>query len=103
MADMPEGGHLLVIFHDGTSCWGEVVGLDLRSDLALVQSPHSSQKQHLNHSNRVCCLVITLNELKDGLLQVGKGVATIGNPFGLRKSLEAGVLSAHSWTGDLLQ
>ena len=71
-----------VIFSDGTTVIGKVVGLDLNSDLAVIkidQVPASARP-------------LPLADFES--LAVGQTVVAIGNPFGLDGTLTRGIISA---------
>lgn len=71
-----------VIFSDGTISPAQLVGLDLNSDLAVVQAekmPEGIQP-------------LTLGSMDQ--LAVGQTVVAIGNPFGLNGTLTRGIISA---------
>jgi serine protease Do len=73
---------ITVIFSDGTSTDGTIVGADPASDLAVVKVDIASDRLHpvqLTDSTRV---------------QVGQLVAAIGNPFGLEGTMTVGIVSA---------
>ncbi len=72
-----------VVFHDGNVLVGDVIGIDVYSDIAIVKvNPPASYE--LN--------ALPLGD-SDALL-VGQRVATIGNPFGLSGSMAVGIVSA---------
>lgn len=71
-----------VIFSDGTSLDGKVLGTDKNSDLAVIQIDKTKidlKPVELADSNK---------------LKVGNLVVAIGNPFGLEGSFSVGVVSA---------
>jgi len=71
-----------VTFSDGLITSADIVGLDLNSDLAVVQVedvPDSIKG-------------LTLGKMED--LAVGQTVLAIGNPFGLEGTLTKGIISA---------
>lgn len=71
-----------VVFSDGTTLTGEVVGQDLHSDLAVVkvdQLPDGVQP-------------LPIADM--GTVIVGETVVAIGNPFGLGGTLTRGIVSA---------
>ncbi len=71
-----------IVFADGTTYTGEVIGEDLHSDLAVVkvdQLPSGVQ---------------ALPMADIGTVAVGETVVAIGNPFGLGGTLTRGIVSA---------
>ncbi|NMC11932.1 MAG: PDZ domain-containing protein [Chloroflexi bacterium] len=71
-----------VTFSDGTIRRGDVVGVDLHSDLAVVKV-----------DNMPAGLApLPLGDMED--LAVGQTVVAIGNPFGLEGTLTKGIISA---------
>ncbi|MCL4267407.1 MAG: trypsin-like peptidase domain-containing protein [Anaerolineae bacterium] len=78
-----EGGdEYEVVFPDGQRRFGNVVGTDVDSDLAVLQVdelPATSSPVTLADSNT---------------LQVGQFVVAIGNPFGEASSMSVGIISA---------
>lgn len=86
VTDMLEGGHLRLVYHDGWSCWGELLALDLPSDLALVR-PCSSAEDDIDVRQYPPVQFDPYD------LMPGESVATIGSPMGLRNSISLGVTS----------
>ena len=104
VADMLEGGHLRIIYHDGVGCWGEIIGIDLPSDLALVRPWDAPCKVYQKYPP------VAINFTKK--IKVGEAVATIGryniaksmhfmplflsicSPLGLRNSVSTGIVAA---------
>jgi len=77
-----DADQLEVTFSDGLITSADIVGLDLNSDLAVVQVedvPDSIKG-------------LTLGKMED--LAVGQTVLAIGNPFGLEGTLTKGIISA---------
>jgi serine protease Do len=74
------GERIRVTLSDGTSLAGRVVGLDARTDLALV-------KVEPRHALRAVAWGSS-----DGV-RIGDWVVTIGNPFGLVNSVATGIVS----------
>jgi S1-C subfamily serine protease len=69
-----------VVFSDRSSAPGRIVGLDARSDLAVIKVDKTS---------------LTVATLGDSdLLAVGDPVVAIGDPLGLRGTVTAGIVSA---------
>lgn len=87
VADMLEGGHLRLVYHDGWSCWGELLALDLPSDLALVRPCLPTEDDNLDWRKYPPV------QLEPNDLLPGETVATIGSPMGLRNSISLGVTS----------
>jgi 2-alkenal reductase len=79
-----------VRFTTGYMSYGEVIGTDLDSDLAIVKVDAPAEELHplpLGDSN---------------LLQVGQTVVAIGNPFGLESTMTVGIISALGRTLDAI-
>jgi Do/DeqQ family serine protease len=77
-----EADQILIILDDGSEYPGEVIGKDIRKDLALIsfEAPDSS---------------IPVARLGDSnTLQVGDWVLAIGSPFGFQSTVTAGIVSA---------
>ncbi len=72
---------------DGRTYTGQVLALDSRNDLALVQIQPTGKLSSLKLSQK--------------LPQVGQRVYAIGNPFGLDRTLTVGILSRIAASGDL--
>lgn len=70
---------IIITLHDGRRVHGKLVGLDVKSDIAVlrVRSKHLSAIKLGDSSN----------------LQVGDFVAAIGNPFGIGQTVTSGVVS----------
>jgi S1-C subfamily serine protease len=71
-----------VTFSDGLITSADIVGLDLNSDLAVVQVEDVPDN----------IMGLTLGKMDD--LAVGQTVLAIGNPFGLEGTLTKGIISA---------
>ncbi|MCC7018384.1 MAG: trypsin-like peptidase domain-containing protein [Ardenticatenales bacterium] len=72
-----------VVFFDGTTRTGRVVGGDAYSDLAVIEVDDVPDN------------VRSLPLLRDfDTLRVGESVVAIGNPFGLANTMTAGIISA---------
>lgn len=87
VADMLQGGHFRLVYHDGWSCWGELLALDLPSDLALVRP------RPLEDGDALAAGQYPPVRFEPGVLMPGEAVATIGSPMGLRGSVSLGVTS----------
>jgi len=77
-----------VDFSSGLRVWAELIGVDLDSDLALLQVDVPAEQLSplpLGDSSQV---------------QVGQAVIAIGNPFGLQGSMTTGIISAIGRTLD---
>ncbi len=72
---------LEVTFLDGRSYEAELAGADEHTDLAVIKVETDPD------------LLSPLPIGDSGILQVGQGVAAIGNPFGLSGSMTAGIVS----------
>lgn len=70
-----------VVFHDGKSYSGNVVGTDKYADLAVVKVEANASVLH----------PLPLGNSAD--LRIGDEVAAIGNPFGLSGSITQGIIS----------
>lgn len=71
-----------VHFQSGLKVYGQVIGEDLDSDLAVIQVDVDAEELHpltLGDSNQV---------------RVGQSVVAIGNPFGLSGTMTSGIVSA---------
>lgn len=87
-----------VTFSDGRVCKGSVIGVDARSDLAMLKLDKENLPPNLSHA-----------PLADSdKVQVGQYAMAVGNPFGLSNSFTMGVVSArgrnmplHSSTNDV--
>jgi len=78
-------GHKMVDveFADGNTFNAKVVGIDLSTDLAVLQITDKFSNERL--------IPLTLGNTS--LLQVGQEVAAIGNPFGLQNLMTQGIIS----------
>ena len=75
-----------VHFQSGLKVFGDVIGVDLDSDLAVIQvdvDPMALQPLTIGDSNQV---------------RVGQSVIAIGNPYGLSGTMTAGIVSAQGRT-----
>jgi 2-alkenal reductase len=77
-----EAEQIEVTFSDGSISAAELVGIDLNSDLAVVQAEKVPEG----------VLPLPLGSM--GQLAVGQTVVAIGNPFGLNGTLTRGIISA---------
>jgi S1-C subfamily serine protease len=75
-----------VTFFNGTTLQAQVLAVDVYSDLAVV-------KINENEVNKIPELSEPLRIGNSTLLMVGEPVYAIGNPFGLRGSMTAGIVS----------
>jgi len=71
-----------VVFEDGLSVRGKVIGEDLNSDLAVIEVQNVSADAQ----------PIPLGRMED--VAVGQTVVALGNPFGLGGTLTKGIVSA---------
>lgn len=71
-----------VSFSSGFKTYGEVIGVDLDSDLAVVKV----------ESGPAALTVLTMGDSDQ--LKVGQAVIAIGNPFGLSGTMTTGIVSA---------
>ena len=72
---------VLVTFHDGTVANAEVVGVDVYSDLAVIQVEVARE--------RLAPVVFGNSDA----VRVGERAIAIGNPFGLASSMSVGIVS----------
>ena len=80
-----------VHFKSGLKVFGEVMGVDLDSDLAIIKvdvDPAELHALQLGDSNQ---------------LRVGQTVVAIGNPFGLSGTMTVGIVSARGRTLDSIR
>ena len=73
--------NIQVVFHDGQSLHGKIVGTDPYADLAVVKVEPSSYVLH----------PLPLGDSSN--LRIGDEVAAIGNPFGLTSTITSGIVS----------
>lgn len=73
---------LKVVFSDGTSAIGKVVGQDPGDDLAVVKVDVTADRLH----------PLTLGD--SSMVKVGQVVVAIGNPFNLHNTVTSGIVSA---------
>ncbi|MEJ0012361.1 MAG: Do family serine endopeptidase [Bauldia sp.] len=71
-----------VIMDDGTELNAKVIGVDTKTDLALLKVDGKGQK-------------FTYVKFSDAEPRVGDWVVAVGNPFGLGGTVTAGIISAH--------
>jgi len=91
VGQLTEGGFVSaesvsVTFFNGTTLQAQVLAVDVYSDLAVV-------KINENEMNKIPELSEPLRIGNSTLLMVGEPVYAIGNPFGLRGSMTAGIVS----------
>lgn len=77
-----------VDFMSGYKVYGDVVGTDLDSDLAVIKVEVPAEELH----------PVSLGDSSN--LQVGQTVIAIGNPFGLNGTMTVGIISAMGRTLD---
>lgn len=77
-----EKGH--TIFDEEYSYTAQVVGVDERTDLAIIKIKTNSKIPALRLANNI------------SHLKIGQGVFTIGNPFGLNQTVSYGIISSMS-------
>ncbi|MFD4367888.1 trypsin-like peptidase domain-containing protein [Rhodococcus sp. NPDC058521] len=79
-ATAPDGGKIQVLFSDGTKTEAQIVGRDIKTDLAVL---------------KVSADNLTVAELgTSGDVQVGQDVVAVGSPLGLSKTVTRGIVSA---------
>jgi S1-C subfamily serine protease len=87
-----EGGdHLEVGFPSGLRAWGEVIGIDIDSDLAVIKVDVDPEALHpipLGDSSQV---------------SIGQTVMAIGNPFSLSGTMTVGIISGQGRTLESLR
>jgi S1-C subfamily serine protease len=87
-----EGGqHLEVGFPSGLRAWGEVLGVDIDSDLAVIKVEVDPEDLHplpLGDSSQI---------------RTGQTVVAIGNPFRLSGTMTVGIISGQGRTLDSLR
>jgi len=76
---------ITVTFKDGTSAKAKLVGLDDKTDLALIKIDVDKPVPYVNFG-------------KSDDVRVGDWVLTVGNPFGLGHSVNVGIVSARGRT-----
>jgi putative serine protease PepD len=81
IAEAAQGGSLKVVFQDGQSADGTVLGRDPTSDVAVVQAKGVSGKTP-----------VTLGKSDD--LKTGQAVVAIGSPFDLSGTVTSGIVSS---------
>jgi 2-alkenal reductase len=82
---------LEVHFPSGLKLWGEVVGSDIDSDLAVIKVDAPEDELYplpLGNSDQI---------------KVGQSVIAIGNPFGLSSTMTTGIISARGRTLDSIR
>jgi S1-C subfamily serine protease len=85
------GEHLEVGFPSGLRAWGEVVGVDIDSDLAVVKVDVEPEALH----------PIPLGDSTQ--INIGQTVVAIGNPFRLSGTMTVGIISGQGRTLDSLR
>ncbi|MBN2257720.1 MAG: trypsin-like peptidase domain-containing protein [Anaerolineaceae bacterium] len=84
-----EGEHSIEVdFPSGYKTYGEVIGTDLDSDLAVIKVDVADEELH----------PLTLGDSSQ--LKVGQTVIAIGNPYGLTGTMTVGIVSALGRTLD---
>ncbi len=78
--------NLLITLHDKRQFNGRVVGLDLKTDIALIQIKEKDGK--------VPTKLLSSNLGNSDSVRVAQPVVAIGNPFGLSHSVSAGIISS---------
>lgn len=76
---------IMVTFKDGTEAKARLIGLDDKTDLALIKIDSDKPVPHVNFG-------------KSDDVRVGDWVLTVGNPFGLGHSVNVGIVSARGRT-----
>ncbi|WNJ99442.1 Do family serine endopeptidase [Thalassospiraceae bacterium LMO-JJ14] len=76
---------ITVTFKDGTSAKARLIGLDDKTDLALLKIDSDKPVPYVNFG-------------KSNDVRVGDWVLTVGNPFGLGHSVNVGIVSARGRT-----
>lgn len=79
-ATAPEGATIRVTFSDGTKVPAQIVGRDIKTDLAVLKTDARN---------------LTVADLGKSLeVQVGQDVVAVGSPLGLNKTVTRGIVSA---------
>ncbi|WP_181319463.1 trypsin-like peptidase domain-containing protein [Rhodococcus sp. OK519] len=79
-ATAPEGATIRVTFSDGTKVPAQIVGRDIKTDLAVLKTDVAD---------------LTVADLgKSSDVQVGQDVVAVGSPLGLNKTVTRGIVSA---------
>ncbi|MBE0408177.1 MAG: trypsin-like peptidase domain-containing protein [Anaerolineales bacterium] len=86
-----DGEHLEVGFPSGLRAWGEVVGVDIDSDLAVIKVNVEPEALH----------PIPLGDSSQ--MNIGQTVVAIGNPFRLSGTMTVGIISGQGRTLDSLR
>ncbi|MET0929770.1 MAG: trypsin-like peptidase domain-containing protein [Aeromicrobium sp.] len=76
-----DSGTITVAFNDGTNTTAEIVGVDPKTDLAVIKA-----------AGKTGLTAATLGTSAD--LKVGQEVVAIGSPFGLESTVTQGIVSA---------
>lgn len=86
-----DGDHLEVGFPSGLRAWGEVIGIDIDSDLAVIKVDVEPENLH----------PIPLGDSSQ--IRIGQTVVAIGNPFRLSGTMTVGIISGQGRTLESLR